>query len=211
MKRLPFEPPTKHYDTSIQHIDEQLCNLLNKRKEQSNDPGFPPLEKIVEWSMKYNLYEDFLSSFFGSLLLEEEFRPRIEPEGFLKHVPVLKSVEVGENLYTITFIRQFENASVVHLTMDWYEPDDSRHLRPRRVRDHAFLQLEIDEKYDCRTTGGGGSTGHMTYDFVVSPPLPDDVSGLILTFKEYSTPFKNKPTGMEIVISISEDNSRERS
>jgi hypothetical protein len=52
--------------------------------------------------------------------------------------------------------------------------------------------LFLGEHYDCRASGGGGTEGHISYNFIVSPPFPDDISGLDLVFKEYSTPFKNQ-------------------
>ena len=134
MKRMPFERPTDHYDERILSIDEQICALLKERKDVSNNnPGFPPTEQIAEWAKKYDQYEDVLNSIFSTLRMEEEFKPRVEPENFIKHLPILKSVEKNDRLYTITFIRQFENASVVQLNIDWEEKtediDDHRHLR----------------------------------------------------------------------------------
>lgn len=49
--------------------------------------------------------------------------------------------------------------------------------------------------------GGGGSQGHTSFTFIVSPPLSDDLSELKLVFKEYKTPFK-KPTGFEFILEM---------
>lgn len=39
---MPFEPPTEYYDKRIENIDEQICELINQRKDLSNNnPGFP--------------------------------------------------------------------------------------------------------------------------------------------------------------------------
>jgi hypothetical protein len=51
-------------------------------------------------------------------------------------------------------------------------------------------------------TSGGGASDHFFYDFVVSPPLPDNLSGIDLIFKEYNTPFREKPTGTEIIMHL---------
>jgi hypothetical protein len=65
LKRMPFEPPTQHYNQEIEAIDEQICHLIRLRKELSNnDPGFPTKDLIAEWSSKYGFYEDFLNSVF---------------------------------------------------------------------------------------------------------------------------------------------------
>ena len=119
MKRMPFEPPTEHYDERIEAIDEQICQLIKQRKELSNNnPGFPTKQLIANWAKKYNFYEDFLNSVFAHFLNEEIYKPVVEPKGYLKNIPILKSFEKDDKFYSVTFIRQFENASVVHLNID---------------------------------------------------------------------------------------------
>jgi hypothetical protein len=51
-------------------------------------------------------------------------------------------------------------------------------------------------------TNGGSSSGHAAYNYVVSPPLPDDVSGIKLEFKELSVPLKKDGTGTGIVFKL---------
>ncbi|MEH7237951.1 hypothetical protein [Bacillus sp. JJ1562] len=201
MKRMPFEPPTDYYNEQLIDIDEQICSLLKKRKEISNNnPGFPPDHVISEWALKYDLYEDYLKSLFGSMRIDDLFKPRIEPTGFRKYLSVLKTIEKGERIYTVTVIRQYENASVIKLYIDW---DGTKDLPPDlNHHHHNTFELFVGEDYDCRLEGAGGSTGHYTYNFIVSPPLPDDISKLELIFREYSDPFREKPTGLEIVMDI---------
>ncbi|PEF40747.1 hypothetical protein CON84_03685 [Bacillus sp. AFS094228] len=87
MKRMPFEQPTDHYDKKVFSIDEQLCALLKQRKEISNnDPGFPPHKNISNWAQRFGLYEDLLNTVFGTLRNDEEFRPRVEPKKFRRHI-----------------------------------------------------------------------------------------------------------------------------
>ncbi|MEK5392924.1 hypothetical protein NSQ59_21530 [Margalitia sp. FSL K6-0131] len=198
---MPFEPPAEHYDEHIEVIDEQICNLIKQRKELSkNNPGFPTKQLIGDWSIKYNFYEDFLNSVFAHFLNEEIYKPVVEPKGFLKNIPILKSFEIDDWFYSVTFVRQFQNASVVHLNLDRDDSDEMPGVFP----EHYWFDLSIDDgegiNYDCRNEGGGGSRGHSSYTFVVSPPLPDDVSKIKLVFKEYKTPLKTKPTGLEFVI-----------
>ena len=202
MKQMPFERPTNHYDERILSIDEQICALLKQRKELSNNnPGFPPDDVISNWAIKYDLYEDYLNSLFGALRMADFFKLRVEPTGFRKHLPVLKSVEIDEHFYSVTAIRQYDNASVVQLHIDWDESDDSAIDRINRRNNNTF-ELFIGEQYDCWQDRAGGSTGHYTYNFIVSPPLPDDISGLDLVFREYIDPFKDKPTGLEIALHL---------
>jgi hypothetical protein len=160
----------------IEEVDEQICNLIKQRKDISNNnPGFPTEQLISSWSKKYNLYGEFLNSVFGHFLNEEIYKPVVEPKGFLKNIPVLKSFEKDDLFYSVTFIRQYENASVVHLIVDGEDSDEIPGVFP----DHTYFELSIEgdgAEYDCRNQGGGGSSGHMSYTYIVVPSLPDDIS-----------------------------------
>lgn len=198
MKRLPFEPPTEYYDDSIESIDEQICALIKQRKDLSNnEPGFPKEQLISAWAKKYDCYEDFLNGLFSHLLHEEMYKPVEEPVGFVKHIPILKSLEKDDVFYLVAFVRQYENASVVQFNIDRDQPDDF----PGIHQEHTYFELSIDGEgndYNCRMDRGGGSSGHMSYTYIVSPALPDDLNGMKLVFKEFHAPLK--PTGFEIVI-----------
>ncbi|WP_338128607.1 hypothetical protein [Bacillus infantis] len=125
MKGMPFEPPTDYYNKRLLAIDEQLCSLVKQRMDISNNkPGFPPLEDISNWAEKYNLYKNLLGALFSVLENEDNFRPQVEPTDFKKHIPILKSVENEANLYSVTYIRQFANASVVNFNIDWEPTED---------------------------------------------------------------------------------------
>lgn len=171
-----------------------------KRKELSeNNPGFPQTEYIQDWAKQYGLYEGLLISLFEMLRTDEHFRPQVEPKGFQKYIPVLKSVAKDEFLYSVTFIRQYENASVVNFNIDWDEPENSS---DDYLHGHHFWELYINEEYHCTVDYGGGSDDHLNYKFVVSPRLPDDVSGLQLIFRESEGPYNECPTGTKIVINL---------
>ncbi|MFB5284470.1 hypothetical protein [Peribacillus sp. Hz7] len=200
MKRNPR--PTDHYDKQLLPIDEQICALLKQRKDLSNNnPGIPSDDVISNWAAKYELYEDYLYNLFGTMRYESIFKARIEPTGFRKHLPVLKSIEIGDRFFSVTVIQQYENASVIQLHIDWDGTTDLPIDLHNRKNNH-FFELDLGEQYDCRQDGGRGSTGHYTCNFIVSPPLPDDISGLDLVFKEYSEALKEKPTGLEIVMHL---------
>ncbi|WP_340003994.1 chorismate mutase [Paenibacillus sp. FSL K6-0276] len=197
MKHMTFIRPTEHYDQQIIEIDEQICALIKQRKERSdNNPGFPPFEYISDWAAKFELYEDFLKAVFGTLFSEDHFKPMVEPTGFRKHIAVLQSIEADEFFYTLTSIRQYSNASVITLSMDWDITSELYANKPNH------FELYIGEAYDCRMTNGGSSSGHAAYNYVVSPPLPDDISGIKLEFKEFSVPLKKDGTGTGIVFKL---------
>ncbi|MFS0673581.1 hypothetical protein [Ornithinibacillus sp. 179-J 7C1 HS] len=194
MKRLK-----DYYDKRLITIDEQIYSLLKKRNEISNNnPGFPSDDVLSNWAIKYDLYEDYLKSLFETMRNDALFKPRIDPRGFRKHLSVLQSIEKGNRVYSITVIRQYENASVIQLHIDWDEEIES----PMNFHHQTNFELFLGEEYDCRLDRAGGSTGHYTYNFIVSPPLPDDVSKKELVFREYSDSFNEEPTGLEIVMKI---------
>src|SRR5690554_5820563 len=101
MQRMPFEHPTDNYDERIFSIDEQICALIKQRKDMlNNHSSSPPAESISNWAKKFGLYEDLLHSLFEVLRNGEEFRPRVEPKGFIKHLPILQSVEKDGRFYS---------------------------------------------------------------------------------------------------------------
>jgi hypothetical protein len=193
---MPFKRPTDHYDERIHQVDEKLCELIRQRKEISNNnPGFPPLELISDWAKKYNLYDDMLRSIFGSLWHEDDFKSFVEPEEFRVNLPVMKFVQKDNRMFSVVYIRQYNNASVVNFNID----NDYRE-EPYERPQHRFYKLFTGPQYDCRMISGGGSSEHMSYSFVVSPPLPDNFSGIDLIFREYVT--GEEATGLEIVIHL---------
>lgn len=200
MEQMPFEPPTNYYDEQIAGVDEQICQLINQRKELSNNnPGFPTQQYIVDWSKKYNFYEDFLNSIFANLFYEEIYKPVIEPKGFIKNIPILKSFEREDDFYSVTFMRQFENASIVYLTINSHATDDPFEWN-HQENTHFELSIKgAEAQYDCRNQGGGGTVGNETFTFHVFPALPDDLSKVKFVFKEYKMPFQ-KETGFEFIV-----------
>ncbi|MEK4850111.1 hypothetical protein NST04_09695 [Paenibacillus sp. FSL H7-0756] len=199
MIRMPFERPTEHYDERIIDIDQDICSLIKKRKEVSdNNPGFPPLEYISKWSETFELYEDFLNSLFASMMNEKQFKPMIEPAGFRQYIAILKSAVIGDRFYTLTSMKQYTNASVLTLNIDW----DNKQDIDSKSHQHSHYELDINDQYDCRMINGGSRSDHASYKYVISPPLPDEISGIQFRFKEYSFPFKNSEASDEIVFEL---------
>lgn len=197
-----FEPPTDHYDASIEDLDKQICQLINERKKRSNhNPGFPPQHLISSWAKTYHFYEEFLQGLFSTLYTEELDRPALEPRGFIKNISILKAHEEKDVFYSITTMRQFKNASVINLTKDTYVPAHLLQYYEEKGFVHLELSIEGNEiTYECKWNGGGGSADHMTDTYVISPPLPDKETGLKFVFKEFKTPLKKEPTGVEFII-----------
>jgi hypothetical protein len=195
VQRMPLQRPSIPYDERLSPIDEQICSLLKQRKDLSNDnPGVPSPEFLTQWAESYGMYEEFLYSVFIGMANEKAFRPKVEPSGFRRQLPVGRTIREGERFYTLTTVRQYENASVVQLHIDRDFEEEANVRSPGSI-----MELSIGETYDCRWTGGGGSGGHQTYRYVVSPPLPDDLEGIEFLFREYRRPHRIEPTGLAIV------------
>lgn len=204
MKRMTVVRPTTHYDEGIKHIEEEICELVKQRKDVSNNnPGVPPFEYITNWADKLELNEELLKSLFISLWNEKNYIKLIEPEGFQRNLSVLKSIEVGNRLFSVITIRQYSNASIVDFNVDSMEWDMTCDLPDRQCR-HTHFELFINESYNCQMSNGTGGNGHFHFNFIVSPSLPDNISGIDLIFKEKecSQPFEDNQIGKEIIIRL---------
>ncbi len=195
-----FERLAAHYDERLKEIDEEICKLIEQRKAAFDNPGFPTDELITTWAKKYDFYENFLNGLFGHLLAEEHYAPAVEPKGFVKNIPVLKSYTKDELFYTVTFIRQYENASVVNLTMD-------HEFFENALEDDIFnptLALKVEDgagtKYTCQNRGGSGFSGHVSFQYVISPPLPEKLTDVKLIFVEEGSQYNQNSKEFEFLI-----------
>ena len=173
MKRMSFSDHTYYYCESLAVIDKQICALLAQRKELSDDnPGLPGRELISTWCEQYGLNEEKIQRIFASMSSEHSFLPheQVEPTEFLKFVPILKSVELDNILYAVTYMKQYENASVVYIDMELNSAEENVRL------EFAGFELFISPNYQCRPGGGSGGGKGMQQSFVVTPPLPDEVT-----------------------------------
>lgn len=191
--RMSFNPPADYYCEELAPLDEQVCGLIAKRKELSeNNPGFPELERIESWSKQFGLDENWLRRVFASLHNERHYSPEppIEPAGFLKFVPILKSVEIDQIIYAVTHMKQYSNASVVYIEVEVNRDEPNVRLR------YANFDLAISPEYRCRMNGGSGHSKWMQHSFIVTPPLPDNLSGI--EFRLSAKRFPQEPEIQEL-------------
>lgn len=190
--RMPFRPPTDYYYEELVQIDEQICSLLSKRKELSNDnPGFPNLELISAWSQKFELNKDWLQRLFVAYMLNEErLQPLEEPKSFLKFVPILKSIEIDNMLYAVTHMKQYNNSSVVFVETEVNTDNSFVRLG------HASFEMFISPEYQCRQSSGSGHGKGIQHSFIVTPALPDDVTEV--EFRLTVKPFRENPEFQEV-------------
>ena len=192
----PIERTNSYYNESLLSIDKKLCELLSDRKKIiKSNLGFPPDKVVSSLADEYGFQKEYLQSLFSTIEMEEHYEPTIEPVEFQKYLPVLKAYGDQKVLYTVTYIRQYANASVLYLHMDWEEKEDANFYPD-------MLDLFINDTYFCHSEGGGGTTGHASHSYIISPALPDDLTGIELVFKEAGRPFVENPTGFEFTISL---------
>ncbi|KGK89647.1 hypothetical protein DP73_09825 [Desulfosporosinus sp. HMP52] len=175
MKYGSFDAPTDYYCEHLTGIDEQICELLAKRKELSNNkPGFPGMELINAWCERYALNKPMLLSLFGIMYNEPipVLQEQIEPDEFLRFVPILKSVQLDDFFYAVTYMKQYKNASVVSVEIELDSIEENVRIG------HAGLELFISPDYQCRPSRGGGDNKGMQHSFIVTPSLPDDVTNM---------------------------------
>ena len=198
MEQKPFDFPNNPYEEKNYLIGEQLCQSLKQCKMIfDKDPFFSFSRYIPYWSKNFVLYKDLIETVIEAVRNSEEFKPRIKPNEFKKNIPVFKSIEKGQCLYSVPFIRQYKNASIVQFNIDRVPNDrlNSQHI-------DSYFELSLGEQYECRRANSSDSMDHSSINFIVSPALPDDLSGIEIIFKEYNTPFKYSSTGLEIIIKI---------
>lgn len=189
-----FRQPTDYYCEEVAPIDEQICGLLAKRKELSNNnPGFPNFDRISEWSQQYGLDEEWLQRVFAYMYGHEPHcQTTIEPAEFLKFVPILKSVAVDSIIYAVTHMKQYSNASVVCVETEVNTAEPYVRLG------HANFELSISPEYQCRPNGGSGQDRGMQHSFVVTPSLPDDLTGI--EFYLSIKPYRREPEMQELLL-----------
>ncbi len=204
MNMMPYEHPDGYYDERLLPIDEQICELMQRRKELTHgNPGEPHKAALEEWAEKYGFYEQFLYSVFNTMNAEAIYKPRVKPENFRQQIPVMRSAEQEGVFYLIATMRQYENASVVVLSADWEEldllPEDFDHPRRRSYKQLA-LQIRGGKAYDCREDSGVGTLGKMSQNYIISPSLPDDLSGIEFCVQAYDGLRNAKTVGPEVVL-----------
>ena len=81
---------------------------------------------------------------------EDRLLSPVEPAGFLKFVPILRSVVMDIMMYAVTHMKQYSNASVVYV-------ETEVNIAEAFVRlGHASFELFISPEYQCRQSSGCG-------------------------------------------------------
>ena len=159
-----FEPPTAYYDERVKSVDEHIAASIATRQRFSNGkPGFPKLDYLEQWAQQYAVPLPILPQTFSLLFSWREIaHERVEPDQFVRFVPVMTAENHQDLWLTVPYLRQYNNCSVVDVL-----------LASPQLSGPVKVDLEI-AGYECQRHGGGGSRGYWRQEFVVTPVVPDD-------------------------------------
>lgn len=160
------------YNEEAEKIDYQLIQLVKHRRKLSAGKRFFPPEKLLEqWAEEFDLDIDKIHYILHNL---EENQLYFEPEGpgSLKTVvPLMKKKIAHDCEHVLTHMMQYERGSVVKMNIKYTGKDASE------VMLQANLILEVISKqvYQVTRYGSSGSTARADVDFLVVPPLPENL------------------------------------
>lgn len=186
MRIRSFHPPTERYDERVKDLDEKMSALVSERHAVSQgNPGFPHSDYLNDWAKKYGTPVQLLQQLFFLLYNRPDFRERVEPEQFLRFVPIMAADQHDEILVMVPYMRQYSNCSVVSVELEGADLDGG-----------AFHHLEIKltiEGYESMRGNGQSSGTHASHNFIVTPPIPDDeVPRLKMNVEYESRPFQHQ-------------------
>lgn len=161
-------------------MDEALAHLLSEREAQGGDePGVPDPERLKALAETHGLDPRLLDHVMR-LLDNRPWRqiPRIlaVPEGLAPRavLPLMRTLILGEAKCTLTHAIQLGEASEVYLQVNLTATTQE----PLAVQLALDLQVEGPHAYETMRWGGGGGGDRFESRFVVTPELPDDLTGI---------------------------------
>ncbi|CQR52313.1 hypothetical protein [Paenibacillus riograndensis] len=172
--RVPIRGMQNVYNDEAKQIDEQILELFRQRKAVSGGKGlFPDTETIEEWATRFELQPDEITFILSSL---NEARPRRkfwEEPGVLRGVlPIMQTTLQDDVEYTLTHALQHEKLSIVTLEIKYLKETVGQ------VSINPLLTLAVvgDTDYEIDGYGARGGGAHFHMQFMVWPPLPEDLS-----------------------------------
>ncbi len=195
--RMPIRGMQNEYNDEAKQIDEQILELYRQRKAVSGGKGlFPDTETIEEWATRLELQPGEITFILSNL---NEARPRRhfweEPGALLGVLPIMQTTLQDDAEYTLTHALQHEKLSIVTLEIK-YLKETVGHVN---VNAELMLTVVGDTDYEIDGHGARGGGAHLQMQFMVSPPLPEDLS-----FVEFSlVPASNRfmcPIREEVIL-----------
>ncbi|WP_040952062.1 hypothetical protein [Gorillibacterium massiliense] len=163
------------YNQTIKEIDERIIELISLRRTKVEGRRYyPSIEQIAEWSTRFELDESQIHYIMQSL--QDQIRLDFPDElGELNNVLSIMKKSVAESCeYTLTHAMQYEKASIVFVEIKLLDNSQGEvHLKP-----NLFLHIINNQQYSVRRHGSRGGGAQTEMQFMVIPPLPENLENL---------------------------------
>lgn len=170
--RMPIRA-VYEYNAEVKRIDEQILTLIQERKAITGKKRLSPdSELLEEWAARFEMDTSQIVQYLHMLNDAVPRRKYWEEPGVLLGVlPIVKRTIFEDCEYTLTHAMQYEALSIVTVEIK-YLKETVEHIRLR-----AALALEImsEVAYEIQLHGGHGGGAHTQMQFLISPPLPNDL------------------------------------
>lgn len=164
------------YNAEAEVIDRQLLELVKQRKALSaGKPLAPGMEILDRWAAEFEMEPveiSVLLNNFNKKAMLRHFNP--EPKLLQGVLPIMKRTVDGEFEYMLSHAMQYAENSIVTLEIQYLKLSDER-IQIRPALDLVVLGAE---PYEVNTTRSGGGGSEIQMQFIVSPPLPEDLSAI---------------------------------
>ncbi|MBT2293228.1 hypothetical protein J7E73_29800 [Paenibacillus albidus] len=165
-----------NYNGETQRIDEQILGLVKQRRAMAGGKRFVPgAELLEEWAAKFGMETDQLMFILHSLNDQERNYHLREPGELLAVLPLMKKTISGDCEYMLTHVMQHKEASLVTLEIKYLLEEDAGEVY---LKPNLTLEVLGGEEYNIRRHGSHGGGLHTQMQFMIIPPLPDDLGGL---------------------------------
>ncbi|MGN7764559.1 hypothetical protein [Paenibacillus sp. 22594] len=195
--RMPIRGMQNEYNDEAKRVDEQILELYRQRKSVSGGKNlFPDPETVEQWSVQLGLEASEIRFILSNL---NEARPRRhfweEPGALLGVLPIMKTTLQDDAEYTLTHAMQHEKLSIVTLEIR-YLKETVGHVN---VNAELMLAVVGDTDYEIDGHGAHGGGAHLQMQFMVSPPLPEEISSVEFSLVPGSNRFI-RPIREEVIL-----------
>ncbi|MHA6534262.1 chorismate mutase family protein [Paenibacillus sp. BAC0078] len=195
--RMPIRGIANEYNDEAKQIDAQILELFRQRKAVAGGKGLSPeMETIEQWAVEFGLEVAEITFILSNL---NEARPRRhfwDGSGPLNGVlPIMKTTLEGDVEYTLTHAMQYERYSIVTLEIKYLKETVS----PVNIQPELTLAVHGGTDYEIKEHGARGGGSHLQMQFMVSPPLPQDLSTISLSLVPGSNRFI-RPVRVEVIL-----------
>lgn len=165
------------YNEDIKEIDEQIMRLVQKRKNLAAGGNFiPATEQVQIWQEEFGLSELKIYELIRMLNRSAKRRSFSDFSGELRTVvPIMKQTNTGKFTLKMTHMMQYENWSELHINVRYAESlEEDVSLNLNFTLDIYGKEIQ----YNVRRGSGSSHSNEAQMQFMVEPPLPDELEGL---------------------------------